>query len=187
MTQHSRGTGGRSGNTRGLDGAFYAYHIPHLRKRLSRMGFINADADDLMQHTFVIAQDSWSECPKTRGRQRNWLEGIAWRQAMNLRRHKLRRGELVGDESLDACIAEELDVDGIIDARRAFTIAFAELLECDREMLLEYYVDGVSLTEIARRYGFARSTAWARLQKLCRHAAEKTLRLRGADERKITA
>lgn len=183
MTRQHRGTGGRPRHSGVFDAAFYAYHIPHLRKRLSRMGFVGADVDDLAQHTFVIAQDSWGECPKTRGRQRNWLEGIAWRQAMNLRRHKLRRDELVGEESLDSFLAEELDVDDIIDARRAFTAVFAELLAGDREMLLEYYVDGVSLTDIATRYGLPRSTAWSRLQKLRRDAVERTTRLRGTNER----
>ena len=178
MTRHHRGTGGRPRHSGVFDAAFYAYHLPHLRKRLSRMGFVGEDVDDLVQHTFVIVQDSWGECPKTRGWQRNWLEGIAWRQAMNLRRHKLRCDELIGEESLDSFLAEELDVDDIIDARRAFTAAFAELLACDREMLLEYYVDGDSLTAIAARYGLPRSTAWSRLQKLRRDAVERTIRLR---------
>jgi len=150
------------------------------------MGFVGADIDDLVQHTFIISQGSWSECPKTRGRQRHWLEGIAWRQAMNLNRHRLRGGELIGDESLDSFLAEELDVDDIIDARRAFTVVFAGLLANEREMLLEYYVDGVSVTEIAARYGLSRSTAWARLQKLRRDAAKKTSQLRKSDG-KITA
>ncbi len=179
MTRHHCCTGGRPGNAGRLDAAFYAYHIPHLRKRLSRMGFVGADADDLVQHTFVIAQGHWNECPKARGRQRHWLEGIAWRQAMNLQRLQLRDGEMLGEESLDSCFAEELDVDDIIDARRLITLVLAELLACDREMLLDYYVDGVSLTEITKRYGLARSTAWARLQKLRRDAAEKTSQLRG--------
>jgi RNA polymerase sigma factor (sigma-70 family) len=178
MTRTHRGTGGRRGHIAGFDAAFYAYHILHLRKRLLRMGFVGEDVDDLVQHTFIVAQDSWGECPRGRGRQRNWLEGIAWRQGMNLCRNKQRQGELVGQESLDSFVADELDVEDIIDTRRAFMVAFAELLAVDREMLLEYYVDGLSLTEIATRYGLPRSTAWSRLQKLRRDAAERTLRLR---------
>ncbi len=186
MTRHHRGTGDRSRHIESFDAKFYSHHTPHLRKRLSRMGIVGADVDDLVQHTFVIAQDSWGKCPRARGRQRHWLEGIAWRQAMNWDRNKQRRGELVGQESLDLFLADEIDVDDIIDTRRIFTAVFAELLACDREMLLEYYVDGVSLTNIATRYGLPRSTAWSRLQKLRRDAVQKTSRLREANERKVT-
>jgi len=174
MTRNHRGAGGRPGRDAGFDAEFYAHHTPHLRKRLLRMGVIGADVDDLVQHTFIIAQKSWGERPRGRRRQRSWLEGIAWRLGMNLRRYKQCHYELVGQESLDSFVGDELDVENLIDARRAF----AELLAVDREMLLEYYVDGRSLTEIATRYGLARSTAWSRLQKLRREAAERTSRLR---------
>jgi RNA polymerase sigma factor (sigma-70 family) len=151
------------------------------------MGFVGADVDDLVQHTFVVAQIRWGECPHEGGRQRNWLEGIAWRLGMNLRRLKQRRGELIDQDSLESFMVDELDVEDVIDTRRAFMVAFAELLACDREMLLEYYVDGLSVSEIAIRYGLPRSTAWSKLQKLRREAAERTIRLRVDDERKLTA
>jgi len=170
MTRNHRG---RHGHIAGFDAEFYAHHLPHLRKRLLRMGFVDADVDDLVQHTFIVAQDSWNARPRRRSRQRSWLEGIAWRLGMNLLRCKQHRHEQLESESLDAFVGDDLDLEDLIDARRMYTAAMAELLAEDRQMLLDYYVDEMPLTEIATRHGLARSTAWSRLQKLRKEAATK--------------
>lgn len=165
---------GRLGWVRDLDAEFFAHHLPYLRKRLLRMGISRADADDLVQQTFVVAQRTWERKP--RGRERNWLGGIAWRLAMNLRRSKQRRWEKPMADGLDALPDDEIDLEKLLDTRRMFDKACAHLRDEDREMLFEYYVDGGSVTEIAARHGLARSTAWSRLQKLRRDAVERTKR-----------
>jgi RNA polymerase sigma factor (sigma-70 family) len=173
MAQNRRGSGGRFGYVAGLDAAFCAYHAPHVRARLLRMGVMGADVDDLVQHTFVVAQNSWDQRPRGRRKERSWLEGIAWRLGQNLHRYHARRHEQLGSEALDMVLGDELDLDELIDMRRLFTAVFTELLIEDREMLLDYFVDDVPLTEIAHRHGLPRSTAWSRIQKLRRYLAER--------------
>ncbi len=151
-----------------LDGDFCAYHAHALRKRLQRMGFGAADVDDLVQHTFVIAQQGWGEKPRGRGRERSWLEGIAWRLAMNLRRRRIRRRESLCGGGFDRFPSCSVDIEGCLDAQRIVSLAATEWQPNDKEMLFEYYIDGDSVAMIAARHGLARSTAWSRLQKLRR-------------------
>lgn len=165
MTRNHRGSGGGVGQVAGLDAAFYMRHLPHVRARLLRMGIFGADMDDLVQQTFVIAHENWDQRPRERRKQRNWLEGIAWRLAMNLRRSEERHDEPLELESPDTFVAEELDPETRIDAQRLFW-AVNDIVAIDGDMLRQYYLDDVPLTEVADQYGIARSTAWSRIQKL---------------------
>jgi RNA polymerase sigma factor (sigma-70 family) len=191
MTRNHRGRGGRFWGLSGVDAEFYAYHVGHVRKRLRRMGLRGADVDDLVQDTFIIAQRYWSERPLDCGRQRNWLQGIAWRLAMNFCRRKRHEGELLeigcwssfvsiehrlniwGFGSPSAPFAPNPSAEDLIYQRQVFDVAFAGVTDRDLEMLAEYFLDGITVTEIAARYGLARSTAWSKLQKLRRDAAKR--------------
>lgn len=173
------GTSGPSlGRAGVIDADFWVFHLPHLRTRLLRMGFSSEDVDDLVQHTFVVAQRKRARMPQGRGRQRAWLDGIAWRLAMNLRRQARCRRHWLGDESLEAMECRDFDIDDVLDMRRLLLAASSEWLNEDQEMLFEYFVDGDSLTAIAARHGLARSTTWSRLQKLRRDALEKAEQVR---------
>lgn len=140
------------------------------------MGFVDADVDDLVQQTFIIAQGSWDQRPRRLSRQRSWLEGIAWRLGMNLHRCQQRCHEQLASESLDSFMGDELALDELIDARRLYARAVTELLAGDLEMLIDYYVDEIPLTEIAARHGMARSTTWSRLQKLRKEMSQRAIR-----------
>lgn len=164
----------RQGRVVEFDADFWVFHLPHLRSRLLRLGFSFADVDDLVQHTFVVAQRKRARLPRGRGRQRAWLDGIAWRLAMNLRRQTRCRRHWLGDESLESMDCGEFDIDDVLDTNRLLAAASSQWPNEDREMLFEYFVDGDSLAQIAARRGLARSTTWSRLQKLRREAVEKT-------------
>ncbi len=166
-------SGARQGRVVEFDADFWVFHLPHLRSRLLRLGFSHADVDDLVQHTFVVAQRKRARLPRGRGRQRAWLDGIAWRLAMNLRRQTRCRRRWLGDESLEAMACGEFDIDDFLDTQRLVEAASSQWPAEDREMLFEYFVDGDSLAEIAARHGLARSTTWSRLQRLRRDAVEK--------------
>lgn len=168
MARNHRGSGGRLGSMGGFDAAFYTRHLPHLQTRLWRMGIDGADVDDLVQQTFVIAHDHWDQRPRGRRKQRSWLEGIAWRLAMNLRRCHELRYETLGLEALDAFVGQEHDLEALLDARR-LSATVGDIVAVDCDMLVAYYVDDVPLTKIAAQYGMPRSTAWSRIQRL-RHA-----------------
>jgi len=142
------------------------------------MGFGAADVDDLVQQTFIIAQSRWLECPLEYGRQRKWLRGIAWRLGMNFSRRKRHRDEAVEGEWLSLFVASAPHVEDLADVRQVFALAFAGVTTQDRNMLFEFFGDGVPLSEVAARYGLARSTAWSRLQKLKRDAIERVARLK---------
>lgn len=160
-----------------LGGDFCAYHAHAIRRRLRRMGFGSADVDDLLQHAFVVAQHHWAQKPRGRGRERSWLEGIAWRLAMNLRRSRRRHRECFQVDLFDMHSNSNVDIDALLDAHRVFARVTEEWLSEDREMLFEYYVDGDSLTDIAARHGLARSTTWSRLQRLRQEMLDKIRRL----------
>lgn len=178
MTRNSRGHVADIGYIAGFDTEFCVRHVPHLRQRLLRMGVTQADVDDLVQSTFVVAQVEWEWRPRGRRKQRNWVNGIAWRLAMNWRRSVHRRYERCASESLDMFAAEEVDLDARLDAQRLYATIVADLRASDRSLLMSYYVDEVPLTELAARHGLARSTAWTRLQHLRQDVVERIARRR---------
>lgn len=137
------------------------------------MGIVGADVDDLVQQTFIVAQNRWTECPLEYGRQRKWLRGIAWRLGMNLLRRNRHHHELFEGEVLSSLAATDPSAEDRANVRQVFAAAFAGVTDEDRQMLFGYFCDEVPLSEIAARHGLARSTAWSRLQKLKRDAAER--------------
>lgn len=157
-----------------FDEEFFLRHLENVRNKLTRMGFRAADLDDLVQQTFVVAHRRWDERPKNHGRRRNWLEAIAWRLGMNLRRKRIRRREILDPERLDTFPGYSADPDSILDLRRIFHPKNDALLPEDRALLFAYYVDDVPLTELAARLGLPRSTTWTRIQRIRRDIVDGT-------------
>jgi RNA polymerase sigma factor (sigma-70 family) len=173
MTRSHRGSCNCFGSLSGVDADFYAYHVGHVRKRLRRMGLMGADVDDLVQDTFIIAQRYWSERPPDCGRQRNWLQGIAWRIGMNFLRRKRHEYELFELAPRSSFVLNKPNAEDLGHLRQVFEVVFAGVADRDLEMLVEHFLDGIAVTKIAAKHGLARSTAWSKLQKLRREAAER--------------
>lgn len=161
-----------SRHRRTFDEEFFFRHLENVRSKIVRMGFRAADLDDLVQQTFVVAHRRWDERPMNHGRRRNWLEAIAWRLGMNLRRKRSRRREILDPENLDNFAANSADPEAFLEIRRMFDPQNETLLPEDRAMLYAYYVDDLPLTELAAHFGLPRSTAWTRLQRIRRDLVE---------------
>lgn len=169
-------SGRADGHEVGFDAAYYERHVPHLRRRVARMGFVGADMDDLVQSTFLVARDGWKNRPRDGRGHRKWLDGIAWRLGMNLLRSREMHHEQLDTAWLDEFAMEVEDIDARIDAQRLLWVASDVLLLNDGDMLVAHYVDDVPVTEIAARCGLAPSTVWARIQRIRRDAQQLTLR-----------
>jgi len=157
-----------------FDEEFFFRHIGYVREKLRRLGLRGADLDDLEQQTFVVAHRRWAERPRSSGRNRNWLEAIAWRLGMNWRRRKIRRREVFESENFDEFAANTAEPESLLELQRIFDPTNEALLPEDRAMLIAYYVNDESLTECAAHFGLPRSTAWTRLQRIRRDVLEGT-------------
>lgn len=122
------------------------------------------DAADIVADTYVVAWRRIKEVPAGEDA-RPWLYGVARLVLANHHRAKRRRqglderlaidvSELIGDAAIDA------DVD-----RTAIAAAFAELSECDRELLTLVGWDDLDRDEVAVIIGCTRATVRLRLHR----------------------
>ncbi len=173
MTRKPREVSGVQGDDWELDEGFYVYHVDHVRRRLRKLGIAGADADDLVQQTFFVAQQCWQQRPAGDGRQRSWLVGIAWRVGMNFRRLDQGRQEIRQLFPILTLDADEPTPEDAVQRRQICVAVLAEMTTAEREMLCDYLIDGATVDEVAMRHGLARSTAWSKLQRLRRNAEER--------------
>ncbi len=115
-------------------------------------------AEELHQEAWLTAMSAIDQFAPERGEYRAWLFGIAKRRvAMHFRRSK-GRSEMQLYEETDEVSSSGNDLlpdDVIEDVERADAVraALAELDETARDVLVNKYVDSMSVAEIAERVG----------------------------------
>lgn len=127
----------------------YAELAPRVLGYLLRLTDNRADAEDLLQETFLAAYDARS---KYAGRSQPlaWLLGIArrrWRDGLR-RRHPYQSYETLTDEPASDLPAPVNFTDAV-DAQDAASVLLAHLPLSDREIIVLSVVQGLSYREIA--------------------------------------
>lgn len=132
-----------------------------IGRRLGTAGTVDA-VEDLLQETFVQAwRGLASQSPRS---VRAWLYQVARNRCSDFLRSSARRERVVDDESLAAMVNRL----GAADARRSRVAAeVVEAFEAvpvhERQALESFYVDGLSIAEIAARHRCAPGTIKRRL------------------------
>jgi len=109
-------------------------------------------AEDVNQEVWLLAIDRFGRFDPNRGEFRNWLFGIARHRALRYRRHRL--GD-IPDDRIDGPSEELSPHDRLAEAERAGVVraALLSLHEDHRRVLVDKYVSGLTVAEIAERAG----------------------------------
>ncbi|MHB8417680.1 MAG: RNA polymerase sigma factor [Myxococcales bacterium] len=165
----------------------YESHADFVRRLLIRLGSPAADADDLVQETFVVAFRKWPAFDADRfvareagaSAERSWLYAIAVRVAAAARRRSRVRRFLGFDEApepVDPATPGSLFERA--EARRQVHRLLEGMGEKKRTVFLLFEVEGLSGDEIARVVGCPVKTVWTRLF----HARREFLRRLSREE-----
>jgi RNA polymerase sigma-70 factor, ECF subfamily len=149
----------------GLDAqALFRAHAAFVASFVRRLGTPDAEVDDLVQETFLIAHRKGGYVPGA-GQPRTWLAAIALRVASTSRRSRGRRREHDDDEPLLA-IASAHDADADLEARRSLARVQRALAGLDlehRATFVLYELDGEPCEAIAAALGVPVGTIYSRL------------------------
>jgi RNA polymerase sigma-70 factor, ECF subfamily len=150
--------------------SLYALHAGSVVAWLLRSGFPRADADDLLQETFLRAMRSLATFDPRRGTFRVWIGAIARNVARGhwgRRRDEQRFDPDLAAEVLPARDDPAASPENIEESRR-LRDAISELPGELRRLLELRYVDGLTGRAAAEAMGLPESTARLRLQEAYR-------------------
>jgi len=138
------------------------HHAKHVRECLRRHGVRGAAIDDLAQEVLVIAFQRKIAA-------RAALRATARKVAANYRRLYRHRFEVIDQDAVYAAIVEPMEPELRADVRRALDA----LDPIDAQILVLHALEGLSLAELARELGLAKSGARVRLERARRRFAER--------------
>ncbi len=141
--------------------------VPALRQALGKLGMTPASIDETIQHVLVAVFVGDGRPPQIReyggrGTLRSWLRTIAVRTG---RRMLGLEAQGAGDDELSELPAAVADPELALlrtrygeQVREAFAAAFAALGERERNVLRQYYIDGLTIDQLAALYQVNRAT-----------------------------
>lgn len=140
---------------------------------LCRKGCGRQDAEDCCQEAFMRAMSAIQSLRKFDSFP-SWVGGIALRVMLNLRRKK--RIPLLDNQALEIAGSSQNDpIKKLLadEEARMAKEALAGLNPIEREMLEMRYFEGLSVSEIARKYKLPEGTARSRLSRARKSFARK--------------
>ena len=156
-----------------------AAHQAELYRYAYRLSGSQADAEDLTQQTFLVAQAKLGQVREPDSR-RAWLFAVlrnAWLKSRRRPLHSAGDGEL-----LDRLPSPEMPEDAI-DRERLQT-AIDELPDEFKLVLLMFYFEACSYQEIAQRLEIPAGTVMSRLSRAKGHLRARLLRAEAAAEQR---
>ena len=168
MDDHSEpaiARGLRAGDVRAWSGLYEAYAAKVWRTAARLIGEETGQVGDVVQETFLAAARSARGYDPRRGSLWAWLSGIARHQVALHYRRRTQARELtralawwrsLDGRSVEALRAESLAPAELLESRELATLvrhALARLPAEYQTMLLQKYVDGASVEEVARDFG----------------------------------
>ena len=150
-------------------------HASYLLRSLRYLGVREADLDDALQETFVIAHRKLGDLRRD-GTPRSWLYAIA----VNVARHARRTRSTVPLDQI-ASPQDPRDLAGQAQARHEL-LALLNLLDDEkRELVVLYFLEQFTLKEIADALGRPLQTIYSRLGAATRQLEEARNQTRKAD------
>lgn len=149
-------------------------HEREIHRFAFRMTGHLADAEDVLQNTFLRAFEAYGRLPAT-ANHRAWLFRIALRQALNQRRAARVRRTAAIEAAADVC-APVPDENELGPDRAALESALAQLSERQRAALLLRKYEGLGYAEVAAALDCSEETARA-------HVYQATKKIRAARQR----
>nr|WP_153820213.1 sigma-70 family RNA polymerase sigma factor [Polyangium spumosum] len=149
----------------------YKSTVRLLRRRLRRLGVSPEDAREIVQHAFEIALPRWHEVQDaSEGRRRAWIERITWHLGQNFLRLARHEYEELGHRGLARARAPGSDLDERANAARLVDAALSIMLDEERALFVAYFLEDMTLDELAQHYGVSRGKLFHRLAALARAA-----------------
>lgn len=148
--------------------ALIVQHYQHsLFAYLGRMGFSQAQAQEIAQEAFLRAWQHLAEFDSKRAQFSTWLFTIAYRLALNELDRAATRYELVQTDELDAIDPQALPLEQLEQAEQKQRLqqALRRLALAERSVLALAYIQGFDLTTIAQIEGCNVSAIKVRLHR----------------------
>jgi RNA polymerase sigma-70 factor, ECF subfamily len=155
----------------------YSRHARELHVFVERFGLDAAEADDVVQETFIRA---WHHLPKLSADDRPvrpWLYRVARNLLIDADRAARSRPVTIPAQP-DSAIRDDASLDQVLD-RQLVCDALQHLSPAHRAMLVETFYRGRTLTAVARKLGIPDGTARSRLHYAL-HALRRQLHERDA-------
>jgi len=149
--------------------------LDYLFGTLQRLGAPLGDMDDLMQEIFVVLCRNWPNLDTTRPL-RPWLFGVAFRVVRTHRRRRARETPHAGLDPEDGAPSPE----GWLEDQESLALLSAALGRVPfvrRSILIMHYLEGLEVTDIARRLSITKFGVYARLYKGRKELASALRRL----------
>jgi len=145
--------------------SLYDEHAPYVLRSLRYLGVPDADLDDALQETFIIAGKRLGDLRESG--HRAWLHTIAYNVARHARRKS--RGPREIEQRPEGQTGDDR---GRVDARSELSYLLSALDEEDRTLIVYYHIEQMSMREVAEIMGIPVQTAYSRLSAAMRVLAE---------------
>jgi RNA polymerase sigma-70 factor (ECF subfamily) len=149
--------------------------LDYLFETIRRLGARPSDVEDLVQDVFVVLHRNWPTLDTTRSL-RPYLFGVAFRIVCAHRRRHSREIPRPGLDAEDGGASPEF----LAQSKESAGLLMAALERVPlprRAVLVMHDLDGVRISEVARRLSVTRFGAYARLRKARRELATAVRRL----------
>jgi RNA polymerase sigma-70 factor, ECF subfamily len=163
--------------------SFFETHRDALHRFLWRLTGNSADADDLLQETFLVVWRKRAQY-EGRGSAEGWLRRTAFRLFLNQRTKSKRRADLADARNLarDGCVAPD---ESSVDDREATAFlvrriesAVAELPDEPRIAFVLFRFEGLTCAQIAEATEVPAKTVETRLRRATELLAQKVAKYR---------
>lgn len=148
-------------------GRLYARHAGFVMAYLLRSGFARAEAEDVLQETFLRVFRSLDTFDESRGAFHSWLGAVA-RNAARRQWGRRRETDRFDPELAEEALAAREEADSLPAAREeadAVRTCVSGLPEEHRRIVELRYVDGLTLRAVAEAAGMPEATVRLRLRE----------------------
>ena len=137
--------------------------LEYVFETLRRLGAAPSEIEDLAQELFVVLHRNWPTLDTTRP-WRPYLFGVAFRIVCAHRRRRARETPHPALDIEDGTLGPE----GALQAKESVAVLSAALERLPlprRAVVIMHDLDGIGISEVARRLSISRFGAYARLRK----------------------